>query len=87
MKIGIHWRPELSGIDASTRDENGLRELFGEAKTKRILAALDASNGAPITLSVNGPDAGFLHLDIVDAEFRIIDEYSSATRHGSHIRS
>jgi hypothetical protein len=87
MKIGIRWRPELSGIDASTRDEKGLRELFGEAETNRILAALAASNGAPVTLSVNGPDAGFLNLDLIDAEFRIIDEDSRATRRGSRVRS
>jgi hypothetical protein len=87
MKIGIHWRPELSGIDASTRDENGLRALFGEAETNRILAALAASNGAPVTLSVSGPDAGFLNEDLIDAEFRIIDEDSRATRYGSRVRS
>ena len=72
MRIGIHWRPELPGIDSSTRDEAGLRELFGKAETNRILAALATSNGAPVTLSVNGPDAGFLNLDFIDAEFRII---------------
>lgn len=87
MKIGIHWRPELSGIDASTRDENGLRELFGEAETNRILVALAASNGAPVTLAVNGPDAGFLNLDFIDAELRIIDEGSRATRYGNRVRS
>ena len=88
MKIGIHWRPELSGItDASTRDEQGLRELFGEAETNRILAALAASNGAPVTLTVSGPDAGFLNEDFIYADFRIIDEDSSATRHGRHVPS
>ena len=75
MKILIRWRPELPGIDVSTRDENGLRELLGEAATNRILAAVAASNGAAVTLSVNGPDAGFLALGSINAEFTSIDDH------------
>lgn len=72
MKIGILWRPELEGFAASTRDEDGLRELFGAAETERILAALEAGVGVPVTLTVSGPDAGFLDLDLVNAEFRVL---------------
>jgi hypothetical protein len=72
MKIAIHWRPELGGVDASTRDEDGLRELFGSDETKRILAALEAVKGASARLTVNGPDAGFLDLDVVNADFRVL---------------
>jgi hypothetical protein len=71
MKIVIHWQPGLPGFRSSTRDEDGLRALFGDAEANRILAALAASNGAPVTLTVNGPDAGYLDLDIVDAEFSV----------------
>lgn len=70
MKIIIHWQPELPGFSSSTRGEDGLRELFGDAETDRILAALAGANGAPVTLTVSGPDAGYLDLDFVDAEFR-----------------
>lgn len=61
-------------ISVSNRDEDGLRELFGEAETNRILAALAAANGAPVTLTVNGPDAGFLDLDFVQADFSVRDQ-------------
>jgi hypothetical protein len=74
MKIVIHWQPELPGFRSSTRDENGLRILFGEVEANRILAALAASGGGPVTLAVNGPDAGYLSLETVDAEFRVLRE-------------
>jgi hypothetical protein len=74
MKIVIHWQPELPGFRSSTRDKDGLRDLFGEAETNRILAALAAANGAPVTLTVNGRDAGFLDLDSVQAEFSVHDQ-------------
>jgi hypothetical protein len=72
MRIGIHWRPELPGVDASTRDEDGLRELFGDAEANRILGALAAANDEPVTLTVSGYDAGFLNLEFVNAEFRSV---------------
>jgi hypothetical protein len=71
MKMIIRWRPELPGFDSSTRDVEGLRELFGDTETDRILAALVAAKGAPVTLTVDGPNAGFVDLDFVQAEFSV----------------
>ena len=73
MKILIHWEPQFPGINSSTYDEIGLRVLFGEAEANRILAALVASDGGPVTLMVNGPDAGYLDREFVDAEFIVRD--------------
>jgi hypothetical protein len=72
MKIVIHWQPELPGFRSSTRNEDGLRELFDDAEANRILGALATSNGMPVTLTVSGYDAGYLDLDFVDAEFRVL---------------
>ena len=67
MKIRIRWEPEQPSCSYSTRDENGLRELFGDSEATRIVNALAASNGGPVTLTVSGYDAGYLNLDFVDA--------------------
>lgn len=71
MKIRIRWEPEQPGCGYSTRDEDGLRELFGGAEANRILIAIGVANGEPVTLRVNGHDAGYLDLDFIDAEFSI----------------
>lgn len=80
MKIRIHWQPELPGFRSSTRDEGGLRDLLGEAERSRILNALGAANGEPVTLTVNGPDAGYLDLDVVQAQFSIFVDTPATNR-------
>jgi hypothetical protein len=77
MKILIHWQPELPSLGSSCYDEDGLRTFFGESETNRILAALAASKGGPVTLTVSGPDAGYLNLETVDAEFSVRDQGSA----------
>jgi hypothetical protein len=72
MRVRIEWMPGQPGIvDVSNRDEDGLRVLFGETETNRILSALAAANYEPVTLTVNGRDAGFLDRDSVQAEFSV----------------
>lgn len=73
MKILIHWQPEMPSLGATTCDEDGLRVFFGKAEADGITNALAGANGAPVTLTVNGPDAGYLDLDFVDAEFSVLD--------------
>lgn len=77
MKILIHWQPELPTLGSSCYDEDGLRTFFGDAETRRILDALAAANGGPVTLTVNGPDAGYLNLEPFDAEFRVVQPSSA----------
>jgi hypothetical protein len=55
----------------STRDEDGLRVLFGRDEAARILEALRLAAGEPVTLTVNGPDAGFT-TEFVEARFSVI---------------
>jgi len=73
MKILIHWQPEMPSMGATTCDEDGLRVFFGKAEADRIMDALAGAKGTPVTLTVNGPDAGYLDLDFVDAEFSVLD--------------
>jgi hypothetical protein len=72
VKILIHWLPDEFGLSSSsTRDEDGLRELFGQAEAARIVDAIGRAAGAPVTLQVNGHDAGF-EKDFVRARFSVV---------------
>jgi hypothetical protein len=73
VKIVVHWRPEFPGLNSSTMDERDLLLYFGDAEADRILRAIGEANHEPVTLTVSGHDAGYLDLDFVNAEFRIID--------------
>lgn len=69
MRVLIKWMPGEPGcVSTSTRDEAGLRDLFGGAEATRIIEALRLAGGA-VTLTVNGHDAGYMERDLVEAEF------------------
>jgi hypothetical protein len=77
VKIRIEWMPEDPGSPMlSTRDENGLRVLFGRDEAARIVDALRVTSGEPVTLTVNGPDVGFT-AESVEARFSLIGHSST----------
>jgi hypothetical protein len=72
VKIRIEWMPEDPGSPMlSTRDEDGLRVLFGQDEEARILDALRLAAGEPVTLTVNGPDVGF-NAEFIETRFTVI---------------
>jgi len=79
MKVRIQWMPNEPGVSTSTRDEDGLRELFGQAETDRILEAMSQAGGEPVTLTVSGPDAGF-EVDRVEARFSEVGPWPARFR-------
>jgi hypothetical protein len=79
VKILIQWMPNEPGLSSSTRDEDGLRELFGQAEADRILDAISQAGGEPVTLIVNGRDAGFT-ADWVEVRFSEVGPWSARSR-------